>query len=165
MIQVVAGVLVEKGRVLITQRPAGATYPFGLETPGGKSEGDESPDETIRREMHEEVGIQVGMIYGPSLWEGQVELDDGRPPIRIHFRVIQSWSGRPEPKEGQGLVWLSPSELIAVKSSLLPGNKIVLDRLVSLIEAKHAVEGKPTEAIEMTRIIEQLSQQKKETVK
>lgn len=59
-----AAVLIEDGRVLVTQRPAG-TYLAGLwEFPGGKVEPDEDPRLALVRELREEVGIdaEVGLI-------------------------------------------------------------------------------------------------------
>ncbi len=56
---VVAGVLFEGGRVLLTQRKKG-THLEGLwELPGGKIDVDEDPRDALVRELREELGIEV----------------------------------------------------------------------------------------------------------
>ena len=56
---VAAGVVIERGRVLLTRRKAG-THLGGLwELPGGKVHPDEDPREALRRELGEELGIDV----------------------------------------------------------------------------------------------------------
>jgi len=55
---VVAGVLCDGPRVLVTQRPAG-THLAGLwEFPGGKVEPDEDPRDALARELREELGVE-----------------------------------------------------------------------------------------------------------
>ena len=54
-----AGVLVEGGRVLLTRRKAGAHLAGMWEFPGGKVEPGEDPKDALRRELEEELGIDV----------------------------------------------------------------------------------------------------------
>ncbi len=56
---VVAAVCIEGGRVLLTQRVAGAHLEGTWEFPGGKLEPGESPEEALAREMREECGVEV----------------------------------------------------------------------------------------------------------
>ena len=56
---VVAGAVCQGGKVLIQQRPAGKPGTGSWEFPGGKIEPGETPDEALRREMEEELGIVV----------------------------------------------------------------------------------------------------------
>src|SRR5258708_27292126 len=54
-----AGVIWHKGKVLISQRPLKGLLGGLWEFPGGKQEAGESLRETVRREIKEELGIQV----------------------------------------------------------------------------------------------------------
>jgi 8-oxo-dGTP diphosphatase len=56
---VAAGVLVEHGRVLLTQRKKGAHLAGAWEFPGGKVEAGEDPRDALVRELREEIGIEV----------------------------------------------------------------------------------------------------------
>jgi 8-oxo-dGTP diphosphatase len=54
-----AGVVIEEGRVLLTQRKAGSHLAGLWEFPGGKVESGEDPREALARELREELGITV----------------------------------------------------------------------------------------------------------
>jgi 8-oxo-dGTP diphosphatase len=56
---VAAGVIVENGRVLLTQRKAGTHLEGAWEFPGGKVQAGEDPREALRRELREELGVDV----------------------------------------------------------------------------------------------------------
>lgn len=56
---VAAGVLIEGGRVLLTQRRSGTHLAGAWEFPGGKVDPGEDPREALRRELAEELGIHA----------------------------------------------------------------------------------------------------------
>jgi 8-oxo-dGTP diphosphatase len=58
---VAAGVIIERGRVLLTRRKAGTHLGGAWELPGGKVLAGEDPREALRRELHEELGIDVAV--------------------------------------------------------------------------------------------------------
>jgi 8-oxo-dGTP diphosphatase len=58
-ITVAAGVVIEHGRVLLTQRKAGTHLAGAWEFPGGKVEPGEDPKDALVRELAEELGIDV----------------------------------------------------------------------------------------------------------
>lgn len=58
-IVVSAAVLIERGRVLLTQRKAGSHLEGAWEFPGGKVEPGEDPRDALARELREEVGIDT----------------------------------------------------------------------------------------------------------
>jgi 8-oxo-dGTP diphosphatase len=58
---VAAAVVIEGGRVLLTQRKAGAHLEGKWEFPGGKVESGEDPRDALRRELREELGIDTVM--------------------------------------------------------------------------------------------------------
>ena len=62
---VTAGVIVEQGKVLVTQRKEDSPQGLLWEFPGGKLKETEGPREALQRELKEELGIdvEVGMIF------------------------------------------------------------------------------------------------------
>ncbi len=65
MIAVVAGLIVNEGRLLIARRPQGTHMAGKWEFPGGKIERGETPEAALERELSEELGIctRSGRIY------------------------------------------------------------------------------------------------------
>ena len=63
-IRVVAAVLEQDGRYLITQRRATAVLPLMWEFPGGRVEADETDQQALKREMLHRLGvvIEVGKL-------------------------------------------------------------------------------------------------------
>ena len=62
VIEVAAGLVFRDGRLLVTQRPAGGHLAGLWEFPGGKREGTESFAECLRRELWEELAIEVDVL-------------------------------------------------------------------------------------------------------
>jgi len=56
-----AAILVERGRVLLTQRKRGTHLEGAWEFPGGKVEPNEDPKDALKRELQEETGIDVSV--------------------------------------------------------------------------------------------------------
>lgn len=92
------------GRVLLSRRPAHKVRGGLWEFPGGKLEPGEAPEMALRRELAEELGIEI------SASRRQFGLIHVYPDleIRLHVCVVQHWSGEPQPLEGQELVWQGP---------------------------------------------------------
>lgn len=60
IIQVSAGIIRnEFGQIYLTQRLEGQDFAQSLEFPGGKVDASETPEEALKRELEEEIGIQV----------------------------------------------------------------------------------------------------------
>ena len=73
VVEVVAAILVRDGRIFLQQRPPTKDFAWCWESPGGKVEPSESHHVALRRELREELGIDIG------------ELPDGQKPV---------WTGR-----------------------------------------------------------------------
>ncbi len=56
---VTAAVIIEDGRVLLTLRPQGKEHPGFWEFPGGKVEEGENASDCLRREILEELGVEI----------------------------------------------------------------------------------------------------------
>jgi len=93
---VAAGVLVEGGRVLLSQRKAGAHLAGAWEFPGGKVQSGEDPRAGLRRELAEELGIdaEVGEILDVTF---HAYADVGKAVLLLFFEVARA-QGSPEPQ-------------------------------------------------------------------
>ncbi len=96
------------GKLLIDQRPESSSMGGMWEFPGGKKKPDESINETIEREIKEEVGIVVEL--GPKL----LSFEHSYSHKKIHFTVhiCKLKSGEPQPFASQKLLWVFPEKLI-----------------------------------------------------
>jgi len=92
LIKVVAALVEKDGRYLITQRSPRATFPLCWEFPGGKVEQGESDEEALRREMLEELGVEVRV---GALFQREVHCYDA---FSVDFRVYRCEIVRGEPR-------------------------------------------------------------------
>jgi 8-oxo-dGTP diphosphatase len=123
---VVAAVIYDReGRVLIAQRPEGKTLAGCWEFPGGKIEGAESGAAALRRELREELGVQVRAM------RPVFELKHEYPERHVELSVweVQRYEGVPTGCEGQSLRWERPAALRTV--GLLPADLPIIDWLES----------------------------------
>jgi len=119
-VDVAVGVLVDPtGRFLLTSRPAGKVYAGYWEFPGGKLEPGESVEDALRRELHEELGITIGLVHP---WKVDM-MDYPHALVRLHFCKVFQWTGDFEMREGQQMAW---QDLPAQVAPVLPGTVPVL---------------------------------------
>jgi len=97
------------GRVLIAQRPEGKTMAGLWEFPGGKVEDGESPEETLIRELREELGIETKEACLAPLTFASHDYQDFH--LVMPLFVCRRWQGLAKGREGQALKWVRPAEL------------------------------------------------------
>ena len=123
-IEVVAAVIFnQRGEFLLAQRPAGKVYAGYWEFPGGKVEAGEDTVTALKRELHEELGIDVTLAY-PWLTR---DFDYAHAAVRLRFFRVLAWSGELHGRELQQFAWQS-SRNISV-APLLPANGPILRAL------------------------------------
>ena len=107
---VMAGVMLDaSGRVLLAQRPPGKHLAGLWEFPGGKVEAGERPEQTLIRELKEELGITVEeSCLAPLTFASH-----GYPDFHLlmPLYVCRRWEGIVTPQEGQRLAWVRPNRL------------------------------------------------------
>jgi 8-oxo-dGTP diphosphatase len=93
---VAAGVVIEQGRVLLTQRKAGTHLAGAWEFPGGKVAAGEDPREALRRELSEELGIDAiaGEILDVTFHRYE---DAGKAVLLLFFEAVRA-TGSPDPR-------------------------------------------------------------------
>jgi 8-oxo-dGTP diphosphatase len=97
------------GRVLIAQRPAGKPMAGLWEFPGGKVEPDERPEQTLIRELQEELGITVSEACLAPLTFASHSYADFH--LLMPLYVCRRWDGTVAAQEGQALAWVRPNRL------------------------------------------------------
>lgn len=97
------------GRVLIAQRPAGRSMAGLWEFPGGKIEAGERPEDTLIRELKEELGIIVSEPCLAPLTFASHTYPDFH--LLMPLFVCRRWEGTPTALEGQALKWVRPNQL------------------------------------------------------
>ena len=107
-ILVTAAIIKKGNKYLITQRPASKSNGLRWEFPGGRVEFAEGPDECIRREMKEELGIDItiGDIFGFS---SHVYSEDMHVILlALSCKII---AGEIQRKEIKDYAWVLPGEM------------------------------------------------------
>ncbi len=107
MQRVTAALLVRGGRVLIALRKAGKHMGRKWEFPGGKIHPGESPEECLRRELAEELDIEVrvgGLV-------GTARYSNGIVDLEILLYRAEYLSGSFTLHDHEALAWVEPDEL------------------------------------------------------
>ena len=110
LVLVSACVLIDAdARVLIAQRPAGKSMAGLWEFPGGKIEAGERPEETVIREMREELGVVIKeACLAPFIFASHSYAEFH---LLMPLFLCRRWEGIPQPREGQAIAWVRPKDL------------------------------------------------------
>lgn len=121
----VAAAVVERGdgRFLLAQRPTGKVYAGYWEFPGGKIEAGETPLAALRRELREELGLEIEQAVP---WLTRIYAYP-HATVRLNFLRVMRWRGEPVSRERQAFSWQRPG-LLSV-APMLPANAAILRAL------------------------------------
>ena len=97
------------GRVLLAQRPEGKQLAGLWEFPGGKVEPGETPEETLIRELDEELGIQTKIPCLAPLTFASHTYDDFH--LLMPLYICRRFEGTAHGREGQAIKWVRPKAL------------------------------------------------------
>jgi 8-oxo-dGTP diphosphatase len=107
---VVACALIDTdGRVLIAQRPQGKSMAGLWEFPGGKVEAGETPEQTLIRELQEELGVTTRPACLAPLTFASHAYEKFH--LLMPLYICRRFEGLPTGKEGQALKWVRPRDL------------------------------------------------------
>ena len=134
-VAVAVGVLLRPdGQFLLNCRPAGKPSAGSWEFPGGKIEPGEGVADALRRELREELAIDIGTADDDCRQIQVVEHAYEHALVRLHVCVVSRWHGEPRAMEGQRLSWESLWDDATRVSPLLPATVPMIDRLRSIRE-------------------------------
>lgn len=128
-VTVVAGVLVDGPRVLVTQRPAASHLAGAWEFPGGKVEPDEDPRDALARELREELGVDC--VAGEVV-DVVFHRYENKSVLLLFYRVrLAPSSPPPRAIDVAACAWRTASEL--ADADFAPADVPVLERVRSLL--------------------------------
>lgn len=121
-IVVVAAVIEEGDRFLVTRRPAGVHLEGFWEFPGGKCEPGESHEACLAREIDEELGARAQV--GPEICA--VAHDYGDRRLELHFHRCRLL-GPAQSRLGQEMRWVARDDLASL--AFPPADRELIARL------------------------------------
>lgn len=126
VIHVVAGALLDaQGQVLIAQRPLGKHLAGGWEFPGGKLHADEPSFEGLKRELREELGVEMERAE----WLASCQHDYPDRRVLLELWLVPAFIGTPQSLDGQALRWVQLSALES--AGLLPADQPLVAALLN----------------------------------
>jgi 8-oxo-dGTP diphosphatase len=107
LIDVSAALIFHEGKLLITRRKAGSHLEGLWEFPGGKREGNETFEQCLAREIHEELGMEIAV---EELFE-EITHDYEAKSVRLKFFICQWIEGKPQALGCDEFKWIRQDEL------------------------------------------------------
>ena len=122
---VTAAVIEKDGRILIAKRKKGWRFAGKWEFPGGKIEPNETPEECLRRELREELGIEteIGEFFCVSTY--------AYPHVTVQLLVYRAFhvSGEYELRDHQEIRWVLPEHLL--QYDFPEADNLVIEKLIA----------------------------------
>lgn len=124
-INVVAGLIFRNGQLLVCQRHGSAEFPLKWEFPGGKVEAGETDLDALRRELKEELDIEIRDArllsrYAHSYKEG--------PTVSLRFYNVKAFDGEAKNLVFQQISWVKLPDLETL--DFLDGDRPIIEQLI-----------------------------------
>ncbi len=133
-IEVAAGLVFHRGRLLITERPEGSHLAGKWEFPGGKREAGESWESCLIRELQEElgIGIRVGALYDEVVYRYPGKT------VQLRFFLARWDAGEPRAIECAAWRWVTADDLVV--DEFPPADQRLIERLRREVAVWHPEE-------------------------
>lgn len=123
-LHVTAGLIRDKGKLLISKRAKGSHLEGFWEFPGGKLENGETLEQCLEREISEELGFRVraekALLRASHEYEDRV--------VILHFFSCEQIGGEPRPIQCEEIRWVAPDELSSYRFP--PADKKMISLLI-----------------------------------
>lgn len=111
MIEVITGLIIQENRILLTQRNKNVEFALCWESPGGKKEPGETDQETLQRELKEELNVRGKVIGDPIFMIGYDEPIVKQKCIIRTYEFVLDPGAEPKPIVAVGIGWFRLLEL------------------------------------------------------
>ena len=126
-IKVVGGIIVNKNKILVAQRSIQKEHPLKWEFPGGKIKVNENPIDALKREIKEELSVDVKKYK--FLLDYEYDYQDIKK-IHLYFYKIDEYIGKVRNIEHNQLLWIEYNDL--EKLDFLDGDRMIIDHIQNL---------------------------------
>jgi mutator protein MutT len=106
IVEVGVACIYKDGKYLVQSRPFGKSFPGSWEFPGGKRNCGESFKNCVKREIREELGINI--YVQPAFHE--IICNFQSVQLKLVFHIAKIKDGKPQPLEKQALKWVTVDE-------------------------------------------------------
>ena len=128
-VHVAVGVVINRDRQVLIALRNPDQHQGGLwEFPGGKVGQDETVQEALKRELHEEVNLSVRECARLLT----IEHDYGDKEVFLDVWVVSVYSGEPEGREGQQVKWIGVDEF--PEHDFPAANKAIVEVVTTLLD-------------------------------
>jgi 8-oxo-dGTP diphosphatase len=127
MVIVVAALIEWNGKLLVCQRRRGGSFELMWEFPGGKQHAAESPEEALKRELREELGVEAEI--GREVYRTRHEYPELSEPIELIFLRASVGSAKIQNLAFETMEWRAPDELAGL--NFLPADRELVARIAS----------------------------------
>jgi mutator protein MutT len=109
-LECVAFMLLQGNHVLAEKRKrTKQVMPGAVALPGGHLEAGEQPEDALRREVQEELGIvPIDVVYVCTLLHRSQEFR------KLHYFAVTRWQGEMQPHEAEAVLWIPLHALSAL---------------------------------------------------
>ena len=125
VINVVAALIYQNGKLLVCQRRAEGAFPLKWEFPGGKVEEREADIDALRRELREELTIE--MRAAVLVYQHTHRYPDG-PTVSLRFYFIHGFDGEAQNMVFEKVSWVKVADLEHM--DFLEGDRPIIEKLL-----------------------------------
>lgn len=123
-VEVVAGLIFQGDRLLVCQRKEGGPFPLKWEFPGGKVEEGEEALAALKRELQEELGIEI--CSAREIFRSRHRYGE-REEVELVFFVVKAHKGIVENRTFRSVLW---TEIARLKElDFLEGDRALIEKL------------------------------------